>query len=157
MRTGRANAGLVDGIRVEYYGSLTPIKQLANIAAPEADLIVIKPFDHSALGSIEKAILKSDVGIHPSNDGKVIRLQVPPLSQERRKQLAHRAKETAEEARVAVRNVRRDANKQADGLSKTMGEDVLKQLKDEVQKLTDSFERKIDDCLEGKSTELTTM
>jgi ribosome recycling factor len=157
MRTGRASAGLVDGIRVEYYGSLTPLKQIANVAAPEADLIVIKPFDHSALGSIEKAILKSDVGIHPSNDGKVIRLTVPPLSQERRKQLAHRAKETAEEARIAVRNVRRDANKQADGIAKAMSEDELKKLKDEVQLLTDGFEKKIDECLTAKSKDLTTM
>jgi len=157
MRTGRANVGLVDGIRVDYYGSPTPLKQLANISAPEADLLVIKPFDPSSLGEIEKSILKSDVGIHPANDGKIIRLQVPPLSQERRKQLAQRAKETAEEARVAIRNIRRDANKHADGISKTMSEDDLKRLKEEIQALTKNHEDKIDAALETKTKELTTM
>ncbi len=156
MRTGRATPGLVEGIRVDYYGSPTPLKQLANIAAPEADLLVIKPFDPGGLGNIEKAIMKSDVGIHPSNDGKVIRLQVPPLSQERRQQLAARAKETAEEARVAVRNIRRDANKHADGISKTMSEDDVKALKNEIQDLVKSFEKKIDQLLKDKSEELTT-
>jgi len=157
MRTGRANVGLVDSLRVEYYGSPTPLKQIANVSAPEADLLVIKPFDPSALGDIEKAILKSDVGIHPSNDGKIIRLQVPPLSQERRKQLAARAKETAEETRVAIRNIRRDANKHADSIAKTMGEDELKKLKDEIQELTKSHETKVDELLESKTKELTTM
>ena len=157
MRTGRANVGLVDGIRVDYYGSSTPLKQIANISAPEADLLVIKPFDPGSLGEIEKAILKSDVGIHPQNDGKLIRLQVPPLSQERRKQLAQRAKETAEEARIAIRNIRRDGNKHADGIAKSMSEDDLKKLKDEVQKLTKSFEEKIDAALDQKTKELTTM
>lgn len=157
MRTGRANPGLVEGIRADYYGSLTPIKQLANVSAPEPDLLVIKPFDQGALGEIEKAIMKSDVGIHPTNDGKLIRLQIPPLSQERRRQLASRAKETAEESRVAVRNVRRDANKQADGLSKELSEDEIKRLKEEVQDLTKTFEKAIDDLLSGKSKELTTM
>ena len=157
MRTGRANAGLVDGIRVEYYGSPTPLKQLANVSAPEADLLVIKPFDPSALGNIEKAILKSDVGIHPMNDGKVIRLQIPPLSQERRKQLAARAKEIAEEARIAIRNIRRDANKSADSIGKTMSEDDLKRLKDEVQELTKSYEGKVDEAVEAKTVELTKM
>ena len=157
MRTGRANPGLVEGVRVDYYGSPTPLKQLANVSAPEPDLLVIKPFDHSALGDIEKAIMKSDVGIHPTNDGKIIRLQIPPLSQERRKQLAARAKETAEEARVSVRNVRRDANKQADGLSKELSEDDVKKLKEEVQELTKASEKSIDELLETKSKDLTTM
>ena len=157
MRTGRANVGLVDAIRVDYYGSPTPLKQIANISAPEADLLVIKPFDPSALGDIEKAILKSDVGIHPQNDGKIIRLQVPPLSQERRKQLAARAKETAEETRVAIRNVRRDANKHADVIAKTMSEDDLKRLKDEIQGLTKQYEEKVDGSLEAKTKELTTL
>lgn len=157
MRTGRANPGLVDSVRVEYYGSQVPLKQIANIAAPEADLLVIKPFDPSALGAIEKAILKSDVGIHPTNDGKVIRLQLPPLSQERRKQLVARAKEIAEEARVAVRNIRRDANKQADSLGKTISEDDLKRLKSDIQKLTDQFEAAINEALESKTKELTTL
>ncbi len=155
MRTGRASPGLVEGIRVEYYGSPTPLKQLANISAPDADLLVIKPFDPGGLGDIEKAIMKSDVGIHPSNDGKVIRLQIPPLSQERRQQLASRAKETAEETRIAVRNIRRDANKHADEIKKTMSEDDVKALKDEVQELVKTFEKKIDKMLADKSEELT--
>ncbi len=157
MRTGRATPGLVDGIRVDYYGSPTPLKQIASISAPEADLIVIKPFDPSSLGDVEKAIMKSDVGIHPMNDGKIIRLQVPPLSQERRKQLAARAKETAEETRISLRNIRRDANKHADTIAKTMSEDDLKKLKDEVQGLLKSYEEKVDKDLEGKTKELTTM
>jgi ribosome recycling factor len=157
MRTGRANVGLVDGIRVDYYGSPTPLKQIANVSAPEADLLVIKPFDPSSLGEIEKAILKSDVGVHPANDGKIVRLKIPPLSQERRKQLASRAKETAEEARVAIRNIRRDANKHAEGLQKSISEDDLKRLKDEIQDLTKNFEGKVDQSLEGKTKELTTM
>lgn len=156
MRTGRASPGLVEGIRVEYYGSPTPLKQLANISAPEADLLVIKPFDPGGLGDIQKAIMKSDVGIHPSSDGKVIRLQVPPLSQERRQQLATRAKETAEEARVAIRNIRRDANKHADELGKTISEDDVKSLKNEVQELVKSFEKKVDTMLADKAEELTT-
>ena len=155
MRTGRASPGLVEGIRVEYYGSPTPLKQIANISAPEADLLVIKPFDPRGLGDIEKAIMKSDVGIHPSNDGKVIRLQIPPLSQERRQQLASRARKTAEETRVAVRNIRRDANKHADEIKKTISEDEIKALKDEVQEFVKSYEKKIDKMLADKSDELT--
>ena len=157
MRTGRASPGLVDSIRVDYYGSPTPLKQIANISAPEANLLVIKPFDSSALGEIEKAIMKSNLGIHPMNDGKLIRLQIPPLSQETRKQLAARAKETAEEARIAVRNVRRDGNKQGDSIAKTMSEDDLKRLKDEIQTLTKGFEEKIDATLEAKNKDLTTI
>ncbi|MBI4605870.1 MAG: ribosome recycling factor [Planctomycetes bacterium] len=157
MRTGRANPGLVENVRVDYYGSPTPLKQIANIGAPEADLLVIKPFDPSSLGEIDKAIQKSDVGIHPMNDGKVIRLQIPPLSQERRKQLAAKAKETAEETKVALRNVRRDANKHADSISKTMSEDDLKRLKDEVQGLLKAYEEKVESSLEAKTEELTTL
>ena len=131
------------------------LKQLANISAPDADLLVIKPFDPGGLGDIEKAIMKSDVGIHPSSDGKVIRLQIPPLSQERRQQLANRAKETAEESRIAVRNIRRDANKHADEIKKTMSEDDVKALKNEVLELVKTFEKKIDQMLADKSEELT--
>ncbi len=157
MRTGRASPGLVDAIRVDYYGSPTPLKQIANISAPEANLLVIKPFDPSSLGEIEKAIMKSNLGIHPMNDGKLVRLQIPPLSQETRKQLTGRAKDIAEETRIAVRNVRRDGNKQADSISKTMSEDDLKRLKDEIQTLTKGFEEKIDAALEAKNKELTTI
>lgn len=159
MRAGRASPGLVEGLRVDYYGSPTPLKQIANISAPEADLLVIKPFDPSALGDIDKAIQKSDIGIHPSNDGKILRLQVPPLSQERRQQLVNLAKETAEEARIALRNIRRDANKAAEQLKKqsSLSEDDLKSLKDEIQKLTKDHEDKVDKALEQKTGDLTTM
>ncbi len=157
MRTGRANPGLIENIQVDYYGSSTPLKQLSNISAPEPDQLVIKPFDASALGEIEKAIQRSDVGIHPSNDGKIIRLKVPPLSEERRKQLVSRAKEVAEETRVAIRNIRRDANKQADQLQKDkeISEDEQKSLKEEIQELTKKHEKKVDDTLKTKSDELT--
>jgi len=156
MRTGRAHPGLVEPIRVEYYGSPTPLKQIASISVPEADQIVIKPFDQSALGAIEKAILKSDLGITPGNDGKILRLKVPPLSQERRKQLVARAKEVAEEARVALRNVRRDANKHAETAWKdgTVGEDDLQRLKDDIQAKTKEMESAVDHDLAKKTTEL---
>jgi ribosome recycling factor len=159
MRTGRANPGLVDALRVDYYGSPTPLKQIANISAPEPDQLVIKPFDPSALGDIEKAILKSDLGIHPSSDGKILRLQIPPLSQERRKQLAAWAKEVAEETRVALRNIRRDANRHVDQLEKDkeISEDEQESLKDEVQKLLKQYEEKVDEVLKKKSAELTSM
>ncbi len=159
MRTGRANPGLVENIHVEYYGTQSPLRQISHISAPEADLIVIKPFDPSSLGTIEKAIQKSDVGIHPMNDGKLIRLKVPPLSQERRKQLAARAKEVAEETRISLRNVRRDANKTADGIEKDGGvsEDELKKLKEEIQGLLKKSEDKVDEILKAKSSELTSV
>ncbi len=153
MRTGRANPGLVENIKVDYYGSLTPLKQIASISAPEASLLVVKPFDPSSLGTIEKAIMKSDVGIHPMNDGKLIRLAVPPLSEERRKQLAARAKEASEETRVSIRNVRRDANKSADDLE--ISEDDLDKLKEEIQNLVKTYEAKVDDALKAKTAELT--
>jgi ribosome recycling factor len=156
MRTGRANPGLVEGVRVDYYGSPTPLKQLANILAPEPNLLVIKPFDPGSLGDIEKAILKSDLGITPSNDGKVIRLAIPPLSQERRKQLVKRAEELAEQQRIAIRNVRRDANKQADEIvdSGELPEDDWKKLKDEIDDQTKKYVKAIDDVLAKKKAEL---
>jgi ribosome recycling factor len=153
MRTGRANPGLIENVKVDYYGSPTPLKQIANISAPEASLLVVKPFDPSSLGTIEKAIQKSDVGIHPTNDGKLIRLAIPPLSQERRKQLAGRAKEVSEEARISIRNVRRDANKAADGLE--ISEDEMDKLKENIQELVKTYEGKVDDALKAKTTELT--
>ena len=158
MRTGRASPGLVEELRVEYYGSPTPLKQIANITAPEADQLVIKPFDANSLGDVEKAILKSDIGIQPSNDGKIIRLTIPPLSQERRKQLATWAKDASEEARVAIRNIRRDANKSADQMKKDgLSEDDQKALKGDVQELVKKYEKKVDDALEKKTGELTSM
>ncbi len=156
MRTGRANPGLVEDVRVDYYGSLTPLKQIAAISAPEANLLVVKPFDPSSLGAIEKAIQKADLGIQPSNDGKVVRLVIPPLSEDRRKQLVHHAKQLAEEARVAVRNVRRDGNKKVEQFEKDskISEDIMESMKKEIQNLTDEHTKKVDEMFEKKSTEL---
>ncbi|MCI0652170.1 MAG: ribosome recycling factor [Planctomycetes bacterium] len=156
MRTGRAHAGLIEGIRIDYYGSPTPLKNIANISAPEGDLLVVKPFDPSSVSAIEKGILKSDVGITPQSDGKLIRLKVPPLSEERRKQLVARAKDVAEEARVAVRNVRRDANKHCEQAEKDggMSQDESHTAKEEIQKLTKKIEGTVDDDLKKKTSEL---
>ena len=130
VRTGRANVGLVDSIRVEYYGSPTPLKQMANLSTPEPQQILIRPFDPSVIGDIVKAIQTSDLGLTPNSDGKVVRLNVPPLSVEQRKKLVGRVKDLAEEARVSIRNIRRDANKQADQeqAEKILTEDDLETL-----------------------------
>ncbi|HIA26778.1 MAG TPA: ribosome recycling factor [Planctomycetes bacterium] len=156
MRTGRAHPGLVESVRVEYYGSPTPLKQIASISVPEPDQIVIKPFDGSAMGDIEKGILKSDLGISPVNDGRLIRLKIPALSEERRKQLVGRAKEVAEESRVSMRNVRRDANKHAEQAKKdgSLSEDTLRSLKEEIQETLKKQEKVIDGDLKRKTDEL---
>lgn len=154
IKSGRATPGLVEGIKVDYYGSATPLKQLANIGAPEPALLVIKPFDPSVLGEVEKAILKSDIGITPQNDGKMIRLPVPSLSQEQRKKYVKLAKDKAEAQRVAIRNVRRDANKAADALKKDIPEDDVEKLKGSIDDLTKNYTGKIDAELEGKTKEL---
>ncbi|MHC4481635.1 MAG: ribosome recycling factor [Planctomycetota bacterium] len=156
IRTGSASAGLVESIRVDYYGSPTPLRQLAQIAIPAPQLIVIKPYDPSSLSEIEKAIQTSDIGINPQNDGKVIRLAVPGLSEERRRQLVARVKSLAEEARVAVRNIRRDANRQLDRQEKdsAISEDDCRRAKGDVQELTDQYEGEIEAALERKTEEL---
>jgi ribosome recycling factor len=156
LRTGRATTGLVDSIRIEYYGSMTPLKQVANIAVPESNLIVVKPFDPSMCRDIEKAILDSELGITPNNDGKVIRLGVPPLSAERRKQLSARVRELAEEARVSLRNIRRDANKTADQeqKDKVLSEDERDDVKSEVQDLIKQYEAQVDERVKAKTTEV---
>jgi len=156
IRTGRASAGLVDHIKVDYYGSPTDLRQLATIATPEATLIVIKPFDPSSLKEIEKAIYASDVGITPAVDGKVIRLVVPPLSGERRKQLVSQIKKMAEQTRVVIRNARRDGNKDVDHQQKDgeLTEDDAKRGKDDIQKLTDDYEKQVTDILDAKTEEL---
>ncbi len=145
IRAGRANASLLDRISVDYYGAPTPINQLAGITVPEARLLVIQPYDKTVIGDIEKAILKSDIGITPSNDGSVIRLAVPALTEERRKEIAKDVKKEAEDAKVAVRNVRRDANDDFKKLEKDseITEDELRRYSDDVQKLTDDFIKKI--------------
>lgn len=156
LRTGRANAGLVDSVRVNYYGSPTPLKQLATISIPEPQQILIRPFDAGALSEIAKAIQSSDVGLAPNSDGRVIRLNVPPLSTERRKQLVTRVKELAEDARVSIRNVRRDANKHADTAlkDKMMSEDIHEGLKDQIQELTKTYEGKVNTLTETKEKEV---
>jgi len=156
IKSGRATPALVEGIKVEYYGSPTPLKQLANIGAPEPALLVIKPFDANATSDIEKAILKSDLGITPVTDGKLIRLPVPSLSGEQRKKYVKLAKDKAEAQRVAIRNVRRDANKSTDALKKDgdLSEDDADRVKKEVDELTKTFTKKIDDAVKQKTEDL---
>jgi ribosome recycling factor len=156
IRAGSANPGLVENVRVNYYGSSTPLKQLANIGVPDPKLIVIRPYDPSSIDEIVKAIQASDIGINPQSDGKVVRLTVPGLSEERRKQLASRIKDMAEDARVAIRNIRRDANKSLDKLERdsSIGEDERDRAKDEIQKMTDEHEGKVEDLLEKKSADI---
>lgn len=156
IRTGRATPGLVDTIRVEYYGSPTPLKQIANVSVPEPQQIVIRPFDPSALNDIVKAIQSSDVGLAPNSDGRLIRLNIPPLSTERRRQLVARVKELAEEARVSIRNIRRDANKHADQAekNKTLSEDERDKTKDDIQDLTKKYEAKVNKMAETKEADV---
>jgi ribosome recycling factor len=156
IRTGRATPGLVDGIRVDYYGAPTPLKQLATISIPEPRLIVIKPFDPGCLKDVEKAIQKSDLGVTPMSDGKLVRLALPPLSEEQRKKLAARCKDLAEAARVSLRNIRRDGNKAADAALADGGmtEDQHARAREEVDALTKTYEAKISDALERKSKEI---
>src|SRR5947199_7233714 len=144
LRTGRATPALVDSIRVEYYGSPTPLKQMAQISTPDPQQIVIRPFDQSVLKEIEKAIRSSDLGMSPNNDGKMIRLTVPPMSGEQRQKLVTRIKKSSEDAKVACRNIRRDANKQFDQAEKNkeMTEDERDKGKDEVQRLLKQYEDK---------------
>jgi ribosome recycling factor len=156
VRTGRASTALVDHIRVEYYGTLTPINQLATISVPEPRGIVIKPFDPSVLGEVAKAILKSDLGITPQNDGKVLRLQMPALSGEQRQKYATKVKEMCEEARIAMRNGRRDMNKHADGEHKDGGltEDENRKVHDKVQEILKDYEKKLDQVQDKKIAEI---
>lgn len=156
IRTGRASAGLVEHIKVDYYGSPTELRQLASIAVPQPDMIMIKPFDPASIKDIEKALLASELGITPDASGKVIRLPVPALSVQRRQQLAAQLKKLAEETRVVVRNIRRDANKAADREEKesTLTEDEAEKCKEEVQKLTDEYGEKVNKVLEEKSKEV---
>ena len=157
IRTGRATPGLVDSVRVDYYGTPTPLKQLANISAPEAQLLVVRPFDTNAIKEIEKGIQAANIGLTPNSDGKVVRLAVPSLSGDQRKKLIHRVKELAEEARVSIRSIRRDANKHADVAEKenAMTEDDVKTCKDKVQELTKTYEGKINDMADAKETEVS--
>ena len=156
IRTGRANPGLVDTLRVEVYGSPTPIKQLASVGAPEPTQIVIRPFDPGTIKDIEKAIQASGLGFTPMSDGRVIRLNVPPLSTEMRRKLVGRIKDLSEEAKVAIRNVRRDGNKAADQeqKDKILSEDDCDRVKSEVQDLTKKFENRANDLARAKEQEV---
>ena len=156
VRAGRANAAVLDQIEVEYYGTPTPIKQIASIASPDARTLLIQPWDASALKNIEKAILVSDLGINPQNDGRSIRLVFPQLTEERRKELAKQVRKYGEEAKVAVRNVRRDAMDKFKKQQKKseITEDDLKDLEKDLQKLTDDYIKEVDKLTEKKEKEL---
>lgn len=158
IRAGRANPHVLDKLRVDYYGTPTPIQQVGNVTVPEARIIQIAPWDKSLLKAIEKAIQTSDIGINPSNDGSVIRLVFPELTEERRKDLAKEVKKKAEEGKVAVRNIRRDGNDSFKKLAKEdVSEDEIKQLGEELQKMTDQYIRKIDAATEEKTKEIMTV
>jgi len=156
IRTGRANPGLVDSLRVEVYGSPTPIKQIAAVAAPEPNQIVIRPYDPSTLKDIEKAIQASDLGFNPQNDGRVIRLNVPPLSTEMRRKMVARVKELAEETKVALRNIRRDGNRDADQAEKNkeLSEDDCAAIKEQIQDLIKQYEAQANDLAKAREREV---
>ncbi|HZI17987.1 MAG TPA: ribosome recycling factor [Pyrinomonadaceae bacterium] len=156
IRTGRAAVSLLDGITVDYYGTPTPLSQMASVHAPEANLLTVQPWDQSQLGSIEKAIRSSDLGLNPSNDGKMVRVPIPPLTEERRRQLVKQVHEVAEEHRTAIRNVRRDANDRLKRMlkEKQISEDAERDGLAEVQKLTDTFVGRVDEVAKNKEQEL---
>ena len=156
IRAGRANASLLDRINVEYYGAPTPLTQMASITVPEARLLVIRPYDKTIIGEIEREIMRSDIGITPTNDGNVIRLTIPALTEERRKELVKQVSKEAEEAKVAVRNIRRDANDEFKKLEKAgeITEDDLRGYGEDVQKLTDQHIAKIDELTAEKEKEI---
>ncbi|MBK4731458.1 ribosome recycling factor [Oxynema sp. CENA135] len=159
IRTGRANAALLDRVMVEYYGSPTPLKSLANISTPDASTIAIQPYDRSSLAAIEKAISMSDIGLTPNNDGSIVRLNIPPLTSDRRNEFVKLAGKYAEEGRVAIRNIRRDA---IDSIRKQeknsdISEDESRDLQDRIQKLTDKYTAKIDELLAAKEEDIKTV
>jgi len=156
IRTGRANPGLVDSLRVEAYGTSTPIKQLATVGAPEPTQIVIRPYDLGTLKDIEKAIIASDLGFNPQNDGRLIRINVPPLSNEQRKKMVARIKDLTEEAKIAIRNIRRDANKALDQAEKAkeLSEDDRDGMKEEIQEATKKFETRATELAKAREQEV---
>jgi ribosome recycling factor len=156
IRTGRASLALLDGLMVNYYDSLTPLQQLASLSIPESRQIAIQPWDQKVIPELEKAILKSDLGLTPTNDGKIIRINIPSLTEERRKHLVKMVKKKAEEAKVAIRNIRRDTNEELKKLEKDkhISEDVVKKSQEEIQKLTDSYIAKVDEVLANKEKEI---
>lgn len=156
LRTGKATPALLDGIRIDYYGTPTPLKQAANISAPEPRLLVVQPWERSMLAEIERAIIKSDLGLNPTNDGIVIRIPIPQLSEERRRDLVKIARKNAEEGRVAIRNIRRDVNERLKKAEKAgeISEDDSRDAQEDIQKLTDEYIKKIDELLAAKEKEI---
>ena len=156
IRTGRATLALLEGIDVDYYGTATPLNQMATLAAPESRLLTIQPWDKSQIGLIEKALQRSDLGLTPMNDGKIIRLSIPPLTAERRKDLVKKVKKIGEDAKIALRNVRRDGNETLKDLEKTkdISQDDLRRGQEQVQKITDRFISQVDDVLNAKEHEI---
>jgi len=159
MRTGRASLAVLDDVRVEYYGNPTPLNQVATLATPDPRLITIQPWESNLIGAIEKAILKADIGLNPTNDGRLIRLPIPALTEERRKELVKFIKKHGEESKIAVRNIRRDANEHLKKLEKesNLPEDESKKAHNDVQKLTDDFVKEIDGVVANKDKEIMTV
>ncbi|OWZ84262.1 ribosome recycling factor [Natranaerobius trueperi] len=157
LRAGRANPSLLEGIMVDYYGMATPLNQLANISAPEPRLLVIQPYDKSAIQDIEKAIQMSDLGLTPNNDGEKVRLSIPQLTEERRKELVKLVKQKGEDSKVAVRNIRRESNDELKQLEKEkeISEDDSKRGQEKIQEITDNYIKKIDEALKAKEEEIT--
>lgn len=156
IRTGRANPGLVESVRVEAYGSQAPLKQLASISTPEPQQIMVRPYDPTIIKDIEKAIAAGELGLNPQNDGRIIRINVPPLSTEVRRKMVARVKDLAEETKVSIRNIRRDANKSADSAEKgkALSEDERTRLKEEIQELTKKYEQKVVDLAKARESEI---
>ena len=156
LRTGRASISMLEGIRVDYYGTPTPINQLATISVPESRLITIQPWDAGVLSDIEKAVMNSDMGLTPTNDGKLVRISIPQLTEERRKEIVKTAKKNAEEGKVAIRNNRRDANEEIKKLEKdkTISQDDLKKSQTKIQEITDKYIDRVDDILKHKEKEI---
>ncbi|MDQ1233693.1 ribosome recycling factor [Paenibacillus sp. SORGH_AS306] len=155
LRAGRASSSILDRVQVEYYGALTPLNQLANISTPDSRTLIIQPWDKSSLADIERAIMKSDLGLTPANDGNIVRLSIPALTEERRSELVKLTKKFGEESKVAVRNIRRDANEDIKKLEKTdISEDESRRHQEDVQKLTDKFIAEVDNVLASKEKEI---
>jgi len=156
VRTGRASLSLLDGVKVDYYGTLTPVSQLATLAVPESRLITIQPWDTTVIKEIEKAILKSDLGLTPSNDGKIVRIAIPPLTEQRRKELVKVVHKICEEYKVSVRNLRRDANEMVKELKKDsrLSEDDAFKSQEKIQKMTDEHIKLVDECYKEKEKEI---
>jgi len=159
VRTGRAAVSLLDTVLVDYYGTMTPLSQMASVHAPEPQMLTVQPWDQSQIGAVEKAIRTADLGLNPSNDGKLVRIPIPPLTEERRKQLAKQVHDIAEDHRTAIRNVRRDANEKLKKLlkDKLISEDSERDGLDEIQKLTNTYISKIDELTKTKEIEITSV